>query len=264
MKHGRMILLLTSLVAILPLQVLGSHLEYKFEVDKNQNKLVVANNSKRHRRSAQLSENQARNQHNSKPNHHNKKSNKRLSKMVELGHLIDKITDRMEKDKRMDIKAKEITSSPAVSSNNAQNRALNMKNSAQTPGSPTARKNLEMPDMNTGLAMAGGAAVLGGGAMIAGGMADNANLEAEIDKQKMARCVAYIKDRVSYDMNTELLESSRGIAILHHRANTIAKAFEEKFGFAFDHLENIMQEMEALQESAKQAMGAPERIPFRR
>ena len=262
MKHGPVILLLTSLLAILPQHLLASHLEYKFEVDKNQNKLVVANNTKRHRKSVQASANSAKTQHNTQPSHHKKKSNKRLSKMVELGHLIDRITDRMEKDKRMDIKAKEITSADAINNNNtAQKGSLNMN---KTPGSPPARKNMEMPDMNTGLAMAGGAAVLGGGAMIAGGMADNANLEAEIDKQKMARCVAYIKDRVSYDMNTELLESARGIAILHHRANTIAKAFEEKFGFAFDHLENIMQEMEALQESAKQAMGAPERIPFRR
>ena len=256
MKKSRLLVFTSILILNLNLPAFATDLEYNFKIDKNKNKLVIADNTpKRKIRSQTHKAHQPKIHKNYKNRHNSGPSGKRLSKMVELGHLIDRITDRMEKDKKIEIEAKE---AKAARDLDDKSKNLTLKQSPSDPNAPPGRKNL---DLGSGLAMAGGAAALAGGAAVMGSMADNENMQNDIDKYKMERCVLYIADRLAYDMNTELLESARGFAVLKTRAETIAKAFEEHIGYAFDHIENIMQETEALTESAHQAMGHPERIP---
>lgn len=258
MKKSRHLFLSAIIILNFNFLIFAKDLEYNFKIDKDKNKLVIADHTKKRKaKSPATSSNNLKSKDKSKSRHKVGPSGKRLSKMVELGHLIDRITDRMEKDKKMEIDAKEAQAKAARDLDD-KSKKLSLKASSTDPNAPKDRKNM---DLSTGLAVGGGAAALAGGAMIAGEMGSNIDKENEIDRLKMERAVLYIGDRLSYEMNTELLESARGFATLKTRAETIAKAFEEKVGYCFDHLENIMQEIEALTESSHQAMGHPERIP---
>ena len=253
MKKSRLLVFKSIFILNMNLMIIAANLEYNFKIDKDKNKLVIADHTPKRKIKNEADKARKPKTHkNSKGRNNSGPSGKRLSKMVELGHLIDRITDRMEKDKKMEIDAK------AAQDQNEKSKNLTLKQSPSDPNAPPDRKNF---DMGSGLAVAGGAAALAGGAAVMGSMADNENMQNEIDRLKMERCVLYIADRLAYDMNTELLESARGFATLKTRAETIAKGFEERSEYLFDHVDNIMQEIAALTESSHQAMGHPERIP---
>jgi hypothetical protein len=207
-------------------ETLQDNLEYNFEIQNGKNTLVVSKDDPK----SQKKQIRAKNNH-----HHLKKSSKKkekstsgdnLSKMVKLGVLIDRITDRLEKDSK---KSKKKTS---------------LSNSKKDK--KKARKAF-LGDMGTGgsvAALAGGAAVAGVGAGMMAGAADNAQLEADIDMLKMKQTNLYITDRLGEECLTWLHKSNRGFAVLKVKASVLLSNFNQKFGIVFDHLNTMLDDME--------------------
>ena len=216
MKNRYMIGLIMILTIIIE-KTKTDNLEYNFEIKNGQNTLVVSKNDKK---AANISPIHKSSKHLRKKSHpkKSKPSKDDLSKMVKLGVLIDRITDRLEKD--------------------SKKKSLKVK---QGKKKNKARKAFSM---GSGAALMGGAAVAGVGAGMMAGAADNANLQVEIDKLKKEQIGLYIKDRISEESNDWLSKANRGFAVLKVKANVLITNFEQKFNIMYDHINTMIDDME--------------------
>jgi hypothetical protein len=215
MKNQRVIELVIFL-AILIQQIRPDDLEYNFEIKNGKNTLVVSKGKNKKNNIDPIKKTLKRSKRKSK----SKKNKDDLSKMVKLGVLIDRITDKLEKD--------------------SNKKSLKVKDKK---GSNKQRKAFEMPGMGT-MAAVGGVAAVGVGAGLMAGAADNADLQVQIDKLKREQIGLYIKDKISEESNDLLNKSNRGFAVLKVKANTLITNFEQKFGIAYDHINTIIEDME--------------------
>ena len=211
---------LIVLLAIWANETRQDDLEYNFEIQNGKNTLVVSKDDQPQGGSTRIAKSglaQSRKKSKSKRN----SDGDDLSKMVKLGVLIDRITDRLEKDDKK--KSKRKSASLKKGKKNKKSRKAFLSTGAA-------------------VGLAGGAA-LAGGAMMAGA-ADNAALEAEIDQMKMKKTMLYIKDEISQQSNDLLSKSNRGFAVLRVKANTLITNFNQKFNIMYDHINNLIEDME--------------------
>ena len=200
-------------------ETVQDHLEYNFEIKNGKNTLVVSKKDKK---------NNAKKFTFKKPK--KKKSLKKessgdnLGKMVKLGVLIDRITDRLEKDQ------------------NKSKKSLSLKKKKNKKNKKSRKAFMDAVGGVGGMAAIGGAAALGGGLMA--GAADNANLEAQIDQLKLKQTNLYIKDRIQNDSLTELHNANKGFAVLKIKAKVLMNNFGQKFGIAFDHISEMLNDIQ--------------------
>ena len=214
------ILALVLLSTLLAQQTIQDDLQYNFEIKNGKNTLVVSKEDQQKKDINPLSKSSSKHQkklHQSKV----KKSKKdELSKMVKLGVLIDRITDRLKKD-----------------NTNKSNKSLIKKEKKND------KKERKAFSMGAGLGVAaGGAAVVGAGMMA--GAAENDAIQVLIDKAKMEQTVLYIKDRMEQESNDLLNKSNRGFGVLKVKAQTLISNFNLTFNIAYDHIGNMLDDME--------------------
>ena len=214
------LLALMVLSILLAEKTFQDNLEYNFEIQNGLNTLVVSKEDEK----TEIKKSKAT----SEPIHlkksktkKSKKSNKDdLSKMVKLGVLIDRITNRLEKDETK------------------KNKQSLVKKEMKTSIKP--RKAFGMTE---GLALGGGAALAVGAGVMAGS-AENDAIQNQIDAAKMEQTVLYIKDRIEQESNDLLNKSNRGFGTLKVKAHTLITNFELTFNIAYDHVGKILDDME--------------------
>ena len=228
MKIQRALVLSVLSIFLIELSM-ANNLEYNFEVKDGKNTLVVkkTDSQSSSKRSNRIIKNK---KHRSKKNSSTKNS-KNLSKMVKLGVLIDRITDRLSK--------------------NSKKKSLQIKKNKSTKSDRKAF----IGDLGGGESAAlmggvGALAVVGGGLMA--GAADNANLEAQIDKLKMEQAVLQIKVDTEEEMNDIINRSARGFATMKVRANCFITNFGQKLGIAEDNIEATMGMIDSIFDHVEQ------------
>ena len=195
------------------------NLQYNFEIKNGKNTLVV---SKQDQAPAKKQATM-RHSRNTKPKHSLQKkkssSNDELSKMVKLGTLIDRITDRLEQD------SKKKKKSPTLKSKKKSKKS---------------RKAMGLG----GMAAIGGVAAAGVGAGMMAGAADNDKIQTDIDKYKMREVGLYISDRIGEESLTWLSKANRGFAVLKVKATVLMNNFSQKYNIVYDHLSTMLDDME--------------------
>ena len=208
-------------------------LEYNFQIKDGENTLMVKKNNEKSKmsktntkRSKKL---QSKKKKKSNKKKHSIKNSKTLKRMIKLGTLIDRITDRLSKK-----------------DDKTENTKL-VKN---------ANKSKPRKAFGMGAALGAGAAV-GGAALVGGAMAgaaDNAKLEVEIDKNKMKQVMVAIKVDLSEEMNDLLNKSNRGFSTMKKRVETITANLEQKIAIAEDNIQNVLATIDSIYNNGDRAI----------
>ena len=213
------LLALIVLSTLLAKETIQDDLEYNFEIKNGKNTLVVSKEDQKTEIKKAKAISKSKHLKKSKAKKSKKSNKDDLSKMVKLGVLIDRITNRLEKDE------------------SKKNKTLVKKNKKN---SKKARKTFGMTE---GLALGGGAALAVGAGVMAGS-AENDAIQNQIDAAKMQQTVLYIKDRIEQESNDLLNKSNRGFGTLKVKAHTLITNFELTFNIAYDHISKMLDDME--------------------
>jgi hypothetical protein len=231
MKRKHLISLFLVVVSIIESST-AHDLEYNFQIKDGKNTLLMKTKEKKKQSTSKLAK---------KISHHKttkKKSkghSKTLKRMIKLGTLIDRITDRLSQNK--------------ASATNANNSSSSSLKSSQK--NVKGRKAM---GMGGALAIGGGAAAAGLAAGAMAGAADNQKLEVEIDKLKMQDTVENIGVTIQEEMNDLLNKSSRGFSTMKVRVSTITANMEQKISIAEDNVQEVLGMLDSIYDNGQRAV----------